>query len=62
MNGGEMRSGLTAGGGAALGMIVGIILDSRRTGGDDHHGLVLGMVLGLVFGGVVAWLRRSGSS
>jgi hypothetical protein len=55
-----MTTGLTAGGGMALGMIVGIIFDSLG-GGDEHRGLVLGLVLGLAFGSVVAALRRSRS-
>ncbi len=57
-----MRTGLTAGGGMVLGMIVGIIFDSLGRGGDEHRGMVLGMVFGLVFGSVVAGLRRSRSS
>jgi hypothetical protein len=61
INGGEMRTGLTAGGGMVLGMIIGIIFDSLGRG-DEHRGMVLGMVFGLVFGGVVAGLRRSRSS
>jgi hypothetical protein len=56
-----MKTGLTAGGGMALGMIVGIIFDSL-VAGDEHRGLVLGMVLGLAFGAIVAGLRRAGSS
>jgi hypothetical protein len=59
---GEMRTGLTAGGGVALGMIVGIIFDSLGGGVNEHRGLVLGMVFGLVLGSIVAALRRSRSS
>jgi hypothetical protein len=59
--GGEMTTGLTAAGGMALGMVVGIIFDSLG-GGDEHRGMVLGMIFGLVFGSVVAGLRRSRSS
>jgi hypothetical protein len=57
-----MRTGLTAGGGAALGMIAGIIFDSLGQGADEHRGMVLGLVFGLVFGAVIAAVRQSRST
>ena len=47
--GGEMRTGLTAGGGMFLGMIFGIVF--------DH--LVLGMLFGLIVGAAAARRRRA---
>jgi uncharacterized protein YqgC (DUF456 family) len=50
--GGDMKSGLTAGGGLLLGMLVGIIFGK----------LALGMIFGLLIGAVVAARRaRTGS-
>ena len=44
-----MRTGLTAGGGMVLGMILGFAMGN----------MVIGMVFGLFFGGAVAAARRS---